>query len=32
MTNPNPIFQLIFSAEAEVTRAEDAPQDMGEEQ
>lgn len=32
MTNPNPIFQLVFSAEAEVTRADDAPEDTAKEQ
>lgn len=32
MTSPNPIFQLIFTAEAEVTRAADAPEDTDEEQ
>lgn len=32
MTDPNPIFQMVFSAEAEVTRADDVPQDTIKEQ
>lgn len=32
MTNPNPIFQLVFTAEAEVTRADNTQEETDEEQ